>query len=103
MTKYLLLWSVTLVLAGSAASAEPPAAHPPLAGVLQVEPAPAPLCKAQAPDLLLALNPKPQPKLVPICQGDGCTKTSDCRPAGLPECAQCWCLGPAGDKSCGCF
>lgn len=100
MTKYLLLWSVTLVLVGSAAPAEPLAAPPSLVGVLQqAEPGSAPLCKAQVLDLFVA----PRPKLVPICQGNGCTKTLDCRPSGVPECAQCFCLGPAGDKSCGCF
>lgn len=100
MTKYLLLWSVTLVFMGSAASAEPLAAHPSLAGVLQqMEPGSAAQCKAQKPDMFLPL----QPKLVPICQGNPCTKTLDCRPPGLPECAGCFCIGPAGDKSCGCF
>ena len=100
MTKYLLLWSVVLVLAGSAAPAEPLAAHSPLVGVLQqVGPNPAPLCKAQESDGFLVLNPK----LVPVCQGNACTTTLDCRPSGVPECAQCFCLGPAGDKSCGCF
>jgi hypothetical protein len=99
MAKYLLLWSVTLVLAGSAALAAPLASAPPLVGVEQAAPAPAPLCMAQEVDVLLAL----ETQLVPICQGNGCTKTSDCRPAGLPECANCWCIGPAGDKSCACF
>ena len=101
MVKNLLLWSVTLVLilTGSAALAEPLATDPPLFAVEQAEPAPASLCMAQE----LTMFPKPRPMVVPICQGNGCTKTSDCRPVGLPECAQCWCLGPAGDKSCSCF
>lgn len=99
MTKYLLLWSVTLFLAGSAARAEAPATQPTLAGVLQAAAAPAPLCESQKPDLFNAFNAR----LVPICQGNPCDKTADCRPAGLPECSNCFCLGRAGDKSCSCF
>ncbi len=97
MAKYLLLWSVTLVLAGSAALAEPLATDPPLLGIEQLEPAPA-LCMPQELNGFL----EPQPRMVPICHGDPCTTTSDCRPVGVPECAQCWCIGPAGDKWCGC-
>jgi hypothetical protein len=99
MAKYLLLWSVTLFLAGSAASAEPIATDPRLGGVEQVEPASMLLCPAQEQDVLLVLKSK----FVSSCQGDPCTKTSDCRPAGVPDCAQCSCVGPAGDKSCACI
>lgn len=100
MAKHLLLSSLifVLALAGSAASAEPLATDPPLAGVEQVEPAP--VCMAQELDIFLELKPKPT---VSICQGNPCDKTSDCRPVGVPECAQCWCIGPAGDKHCGCI
>ena len=100
MTKYLLLSSVLLLaLAGSAAAAEPAAAAPPLFALEQAAPA-SPLCPAESPEGLFEIKPR---LAVPICQGDACTKTSDCRPPGLPECAQCWCIGPAGDKSCGCI
>ncbi len=103
MAKTLLLWSVVLILAASAAFAAPPApAAPsgaqPVKAAPILEPTAAPLC-LQAADVFAPLNLK----LVPICQGDGCSKTADCRPAGLPECANCWCVGPAGDKSCACF
>jgi hypothetical protein len=99
MAKYLLLWSLTLVLAGSAASAEPEAPDLPLFVVEQAPAtAPAQQCTEQAPAFEI------KPKLtVSICQGNACTKTSDCRPAGVADCANCWCLGPVGDKSCGCF
>jgi hypothetical protein len=102
MAKFLLLCSLTLVLvlSGSAAFAAPPAADPPFFVVEQAETAPdsAPQCVAEAP--VFEIKPK---MAVSICQGNACTKTSDCRPAGVAECANCWCLGPAGDKSCGCF
>ena len=82
MKKFLLLWSVTLVLAGAAAAAEPPAVPPPPAAVLQGSRAPAPLCEAQAPLLFPALNAR----LVPIRQGNPCDRAIDCwacRPAGM--------------------
>jgi len=102
MTRYLLLCTALLVLAGSAAFAEPVGTNPPppLFAVEQVAPASAPQCAAQVPDGLFDIKPKPT---VPICQGNPCDKTSDCRPVGVPECAQCWCIGPAGDKHCGCI
>lgn len=104
MAKYLLLCSVflVLVLAGSAASADPVATAPPppLFAADQVASASPPLCEAPAPEGLFDIKPK---RMVSSCQGNGCDKTSDCRPPGVPDCAQCWCIGPAGDKSCGCI
>ena len=102
MAKYLLLSFavLVLVLSGSAASAEPVAADPPLFAVEQVEPVSSPLCIAEKPDVLFEIKPR---FAVSICQGNACDKTSDCRPPGVAECAQCWCIGPAGDKSCGCI
>ena len=99
MAKSLLLWSVGLVLAGSAALADPAAVDPRLGGMEQVAPAAAPMCMAQEPVELFALKPK----VVSSCQGNPCDKTIDCRPAGVPDCAQCFCVGPAGDKSCACI
>lgn len=98
MVKSLLLFAFALLLVGSVASATtvPPAA--PLAPALEAAQAPAAQeCASQ--DWLAQI----QKEGVPICAGDGCDKTADCRPSGLPECANCWCLGPAGDKSCACF
>ena len=100
MTKYLLLSSVLLfILAGSVASAEPAATNPPLFVIEQTEPA-SPLCPAESPDVLFEIKPR---QAVSICQGNPCDKTADCRPAGVAECAQCYCIGPAGDKHCGCI
>lgn len=99
MTKSLLLCSVLLLFVGSAARAEALPTSPPLFAAEQAVAAPAQACLTQEMSFLNGLATA----LVPICQGNSCTKTSDCRPAELPECAQCWCLGPAGDKSCGCF
>ena len=109
MAKTLLLCTVLLVLAASAAFAAPPAPAAPAAANLQmaifapVETAPdvAPVCVEK--EMAAALGIGALAEDPPICAGDGCDKTADCRPAGLPECANCWCIGPAGDKWCACF
>lgn len=104
MSKSLSLFALALLLVGGAASAAPtppaaPAASAPalLAGLEAAQAPPVQECAAQ--DWLSQI----QKEGVPICQGNGCDKTADCRPVGLPECAQCFCVGPAGDKSCACI
>jgi len=99
MAKTLLLCSVAFLLAAGTVLAQAPAGAPPLFGPEPAQAASAQVCMAQELDVLAGL----QTQDVPICAGNPCDKTMDCRPAGLPECANCWCIGPAGDKWCGCF
>jgi hypothetical protein len=107
-----LFWALVLisvVFSGSAASAEAVASPAPLPGVAAPAPLPALAasgageCQAASAAKELEVMLGVTAKGVPICHGNDCKKNSDCRPAEFPECANCWCIGPLGDKFCSCF
>ena len=110
-----LFWALVLisvVFAGPAASAQPvpaPVAIP--AVTASVAPAALPAlatsgageCQAASASRELEVMLGVTAKGVPACHGNDCKKNADCRPVGLPECSNCWCIGPLGDKFCSCF
>lgn len=107
-----LFWALVLiavVFAGSSASAQPVAAPAPMPAVAAPPSVPALAlsatgeCKAASVAGELEVMLGVSAEGVPICHGNDCKKNSDCRPAEFPECANCWCIGPLGDKFCSCF